>query len=125
MWVLADESLDSLQPGEPLKLITNEDEASEAVRNILNRTEADLRQQQLSKQQQQLAKQNKAAANRLNQQQQHQQLIPDGLQKSAEDILSGLKRPTAVEAVMTPGVKRASSALHLKGKKVISLYEKL
>ena len=119
MWVLADESLDSLQPGEPLKLITNEDEASEAVRNILNRTEADLRQQQLSKQQQQLAKQNKAAANRLNHQQ-HQQLMPDGLQKSAEEILSGLKRPTAVEAVtvMTPGVKRASSALHLKGKNI-------
>ena len=130
VWVLADDGIDCLQPGEPLKLISNEDEASEAVRNILNRTEADLNRQSAAKQQ---AK-NKSGngANRT----QQQQLDSDSLQKSAEEILAGLKRPTAVEPVlssgtkrpphleniMASGIKRASSAIHLKGKIVLCYY---
>ena len=126
VWVLADDGIDCLQPGEPLKLITNEDEASEAVRNILNRTEADLNRQSAAKQQ---AK-NKSGNGANRTQQQQVQLDSDSLQKSAEEILAGLKRPTAVEPVlssgtkrpphleniMASGIKRASSAIHLKGK---------
>ena len=125
VWVLADDGIDCLQPGEPLKLITNEDEASEAVRNILNRTEADLKRQSAAKQQ---AK-NKSG-NGANRAQEHQQLVSESLQKSAEEILAGLKRPTAVEPILSSGmkrpahldnilasgIKRASTAIHLKGK---------
>ena len=117
VWVLADEGLSPLQPGEPIKLITNEDEASEAVRNILNRTEADQQRQQAKANSKQQAK--NLGGRTI--QQAHQDHA--ALQRTAEQILAGIKRPTAVETVLssssTNGVKRPAPLVNLKGKKIL------
>jgi hypothetical protein len=91
-----------LQVGSSIKLISNEDEAAEAVRNILGSSTAEpdrKRAKKSSPQQQQ------HSHHQLPQQQQQQLAAHlsgqaetmDPLQKCAEEILAGVKRPTAVE----------------------------
>ena len=76
------------QIGSSIKLISNEDEAAEAVRNILGATnsEGDRKRQHCKK---------------------HHRPSFDPLRKSAEEILAGVKRPTAVEDIL--GVKRPAT----------------
>ena len=70
------------QNGSLIKLISTEDEAAEAVRNILGANPDSDR------------KRNRRPANpRPN------QADADPLRKCAEDILAGVKRPTAVESI--------------------------
>ena len=74
-------SLISLNPQDgalPVKLISNESEAAEAVRNILSGRH--LLQEQPGRNSQ------------------PQSSSPETLQRSAEQILAGVKRPTAVES---------------------------
>ena len=63
-----------------MKLISNETEAAEAVRNILSGRH--LLQEQPGRPSQQ----------------QHQPGYPESLQRSAEQILAGVRRPTAVQS---------------------------
>merc|ERR1711892_85470 len=121
VWVLADEGKGSFLAGSSVKLISNEVEAAEAVRNILgSRTSEEKRKprkvtgaalpmtNQLMQSQPntiygQVAQihQNPQPAHQFHQVQQHRIIRNgDSLQKSAEEILAGIKRPTAVEGAV-------------------------
>ena len=90
------------QVGSSIKLISNEDEAAEAVRNILGSSTAEPDRKRAKKSSPQHHQQQQHSHH----QQQQQQLAAhlsgqtetmDPLQKCAEEILAGVKRPTAVE----------------------------
>ena len=100
----------AVQVGSNIKLISNEDEAAEAVRNILGSSTAEPDRKRIKKSplhsshHQQHAHTHQLQQHHQQQQQQQQQLARsrqpetmDPLQKCAEEILAGVKRPTAVE----------------------------
>jgi hypothetical protein len=92
-----------LQVGSSIKLISNEDEAAEAVRNILGSSTAEPDRKRAKKSSPQHHQQQQHSHHQLPQQQQlaahmsGQAETMDPLQKCAEEILAGVKRPTAVE----------------------------
>jgi hypothetical protein len=93
-----------VQVGSSIKLISNEDEAAEAVRNILGSSTAEPERKRAKKSSPQHHQQQQHSHHQLPQQQQQlaahlsgQVETMDPLQKCAEEILAGVKRPTAVE----------------------------
>ncbi len=74
-----------IQVGSNIKLISNEDEAAEAVRNILGSSTAEPERKRPKK------------AHIQQQLRGREPETMDPLQKCAEEILAGVKRPTAVE----------------------------
>eukprot|EP00090_Calanus_glacialis_P028257 TRINITY_DN45445_c0_g1_i1.p1 TRINITY_DN45445_c0_g1~~TRINITY_DN45445_c0_g1_i1.p1 ORF type:complete len:411 (-),score=71.58 TRINITY_DN45445_c0_g1_i1:55-1158(-) len=123
VWVLADEGKGSFIAGSNVKLISNEVEAAEAVRNILGSRSSEDRKKprkmpggvpQVPSHQGLLQphpnpifsqsipfQQTPQPAHQFHPIQQHRIIRNgDSLQKSAEEILAGIKRPTAVEGAV-------------------------